>query len=300
MTYYEDDFAALCAEYDVVVMMFYVQNLSFIRRALSNSFTTKYIFWGIGVRASQKHEFDSPTFINHFRYFLASKADAMIFYTDYARNKYISKSLPSEKLFVMPNTVFVRDMDLSAYEKKHLLFVGTLNKSKKIFELLDCYDQAKAKNPNLPKLEIVGGGVDHEGVKEWVAEKGYSDQIMVHGPIYDEETLSELFVGALACISPGQAGLSVLKSFGYGVPFITTKNAVTGGERLNIDDGKNGLLYGDSADLEGIILDIAVNREKYIEMGSNARSFYMQERSPENMAKGFIDAVSYVLSKAEK
>ena len=81
---------------------------------------------------------------------------------------------------------------------------------------------------------------------------------------------------------------------GYGVPFITKKDAITGGEIFNIENGINGVLYENNNELENIILDITKNRSKYIEMGKKAKIHYDSFRKPEDMANGIIGAIEYV------
>jgi glycosyltransferase involved in cell wall biosynthesis len=108
-----------------------------------------------------------------------------------------------------------------------------------------------------------------------------------------------MFQKTLACISPLQGGLSVLESMGYGVPYITDANAITGGEAFNIVDGKTGLRVNNMSidKLKDIILDISSNKQKYIEMGNNAYKHYWSCRKPEDMAQGVIDAIEYAISK---
>jgi len=85
--------------------------------------------------------------------------------------------------------------------------------------------------------------------------------------------ISKLFTKSLLCISPNQAGLSVLKSMGYGVPFVARENAITGGERLNIINNSNGILYNSQAELVDIISNSFLNKQEYIEMGRNAKEY---------------------------
>ena len=71
-------------------------------------------------------------------------------------------------------------------------------------------------------------------------------------------------------------------------------HAITGGERLNILSGYNGIIYDENNDLSTILLDIHTDKEKYLTMGKNAYAYYWRERTPSIMAQGFIDAVNYV------
>jgi len=294
LTFHEKKMQEFCNSFDVVVAMFYLQKISLMKLLFEKKRKYKLIYWGIGVKASQNSKFDSPTVLNYLRFYVAQKSDAMIFYTNYATKKYISKGVKKDKIFVMNNTVQVLESDIIA-DKHRILFVGTLNRSKKIFELLESYLEAYKVNNNLPVLDIVGGGVDYEITKEWVERNKLKENITLYGPVYDEVLIMKFFKNALACISPGQAGLSVLTSFGYGVPFITSQNAITGGERLNIENNFNGILYDNKDVLKLIILDIANNPQKYIEMGKNAQNYYIQKRTPNMMAQGFIDSVNYVV-----
>lgn len=285
-----------CNDFDVVVCMLYLQKLSFMQLLLQRSRSFKLIYWGIGVKASQNSKFDSPTFLNNIRYIIAKKCDAMIFYTDYARDKYILNGVKAEKLFVMNNTVEVKHLISETFQKQTILFVGTLNKSKKIFYLLEAYKKAFSKCDKMPNLDIVGEGLDFANVKLWVKNNKISNKVKIHGAIYNPKELEKLYKKALVSISPGQAGLSVLSSFGYGVPFITHKDAITGGERLNIESNYNGLIIDNYSELDNILIEIANNKDKYIEMGINSRKFYLNKRSPKIMAQGFIDAVNFTLN----
>lgn len=46
------------------------------------------------------------------------------------------------------------------------------------------------------------------------------------GGVYNDEELVSYFEKAIICIFPDQAGLSVLKSIGYGVPYVMHKDAI--------------------------------------------------------------------------
>jgi glycosyltransferase involved in cell wall biosynthesis len=295
-TLHKENIYKLCCNYDVVVSMFYVQKLSLAFLAFKQDRPFKLIYWGIGVKASQSSKFDSDGISNIARNIIVKKADAMIFYTDYPIQKYVNQGNDSKKFFVMNNTVAISNHIKEEFERNILLFVGTLNKSKKIFVLLENYSEALKININIPELIIIGEGDDYQEAVEWVKKNELNNKIQFLGPIYIEKDLELYYKKALACISPGQAGLSVLKSMGYGVPFITTEDAITGGERLNIKHNDNGVLLKDESNLCETLLDITDNPLKYIRMGKSAQEFYNNNRTPEIMANGFIEAVNFVIN----
>lgn len=141
----------------------------------------------------------------------------------------------------------------------------------------------------------MGDGPEFNKIKDLVKENGIDNKVILYGRIIEEEKLRDLFMRSFVCVSPGQAGLTVLKSFGYGVPFVTRQDAVTGGELLNIKNHENGILYSDDKMLVDILKDVRLDPEKYIQMGNNAYEYYYAYATPQKMAQGVIDAINYVL-----
>lgn len=282
----------MAKKYDVVISML---DASYLTTRLLCKFKgkTKVILWGIGVAASYDVRFDSIPKAATVIMKMISRVDAGLFYSSYPVEKYAKMGIPREKLFVANNTVQV--LPIKEFEKDSILFVGSLYKAKKIFELLECYKEAFSRCNNLPQLIIIGDGDDAKPVKEWVKKNDFEEKIILPGAIYEETLLSKYFERAIICISPDQAGLSVLKSFGYGVPFVTHKDAITGGERLNIENGKNGILFESFKDLIGIIADCAESTERYLEMGKNAKKYYEENRTVSHMVNGFLEAIKFVV-----
>lgn len=253
----------------------------------------KFIPWGIGVPASYSVRYDDPhKKINRFLIkWLIRKSDAVVFYSDYPKDKYSKLGIKSEKMFVAHNTVAVKNIGLSN-NKDSILFVGTLYKAKSVMKMLNLYHEAHECN-NVPLLRIVGSGDEFEDIKKWINENKMNQSIVLEGAVYDENVLAKFFSQAFACVSLGQAGLSVQKAMGYGVPYITTEDAYTGGERLDIEDGKNGYLLKDENEFRNVMIDLAKNPQKYIKAGEEAYKFYHKHRTIEQMAKGVLDALDY-------
>lgn len=295
VTYFED-FTKLADGFDVILLMSYYHNISILKLLMKKKRKYNIILWGIGVRASYNHSFDSSSISNLLVRIFSKKADALLFYSDYPVKKYINYGINQSKLFVANNTVRVIKKENSFSEKNKFLFIGTLYKQKGLEDLILAYTDAYTEEPSINDLHIVGGG-ELDYYKEMIKEKNVTNKIIFHGPIYDEIILSELFDSSILCLSPKQAGLSVLKSMGYGVPFVTSSNAITGGERLNIVDGKTGFFVESILGIKQLILDSYKNPKKYLKVGANAYNYYWENRTPEMMANGILQAINYVLTK---
>lgn len=294
--FHKDNIFSLCQDFDVVIAYGDIAwlKLSTLPFYIKRNF--KIIFWSPGVSASYDKKFDSVTKWDTIRDFFYKKADALIFYTDYPISKYISRGFQKEKLFVAPNTVEVyNNFEDKLLKKDSLLFIGTLYMQKGILTLLENYKDAYDCNPNILPLNIIGGGEELGKVNDWIIENKLATKIFLKGPIFDVVKKSEYFGKAFVCISPVQAGLSVLESMGYAVPFITMNDSITGGERLNIQDGINGILLEDTVQLKNVILDVTDHSEKYLLMGINALKYYKNSHKPEDMANGLFNAVEFVL-----
>jgi glycosyltransferase involved in cell wall biosynthesis len=170
-----------------------------------------------------------------------------------------------------------------------------LYREKGIQSLLDVYRELRP-TCNLPLLNIIGKGPDYDIINQWIQANDMQDLIVLRGTIYDINEKAKYFARALACISPKQAGLTVLESMGYGVPFISTKNAITGVELFNVHNGVDGVVMESEGELSSVVRDIAENPDKYIAMGEKAKEFYDKNRTPKHMAQGFWEAIQYVIN----
>ena len=84
-------------------------------------------------------------------------------------------------------------------------------------------------------------------------------------------------------------GLLALNGVGYGTPFVTKADAITEGKRLNILNGETGITYNDDNDLTNVLLNIHKRPQKYINMGSNVREYYLKYRTLEKMIDSIVN-----------
>ncbi|SDZ88985.1 glycosyltransferase family 4 protein [Selenomonas ruminantium] len=282
-------------QFDVVIAMLSPTWISFLLLGGNPFRTYRFITWGIGVPASYSVHYDDLSKSILGLKFLINLSDAVIFYSDYPKRKYDLMGIKKEKMFVAHNTVQVGDV--SDVEKDIILFVGTLYAAKGVEILLRAYQKARDFSCLIPKLIIIGGGDDYAKIETWVRDNSLESDIRLMGPIYEERELARYFERAIICVSPNQAGLSVQKSMGYGVPFVTNVNSFTGGEIFDIKSGVTGITYSTDEELIEILVDVANNKGKYIDMGKHAKKFYDSNRTPLMMASEVLKAIEYVLDK---
>ena len=296
---WHNGFKSIINQYDVVVFPPY---LRMVRVAIMPLLPhkPKLISWSIGVHASYTRPYDlsrKPDFKDRLSQSIQNHSDACIFYMP-EPIEYWKKygSIDEEKYFVAHNTVEIAPLTTTELgPRTFILFVGTLYKQKGVEELIKCYALAKGKVGDLPPLMIIGDGPEKRNIKRLIISLDLEDDVVLEGAIFDEIILKDFFSEAILCISPKQAGLTVLKSFGYGVPFVTRRDAITGGEKSNIKDGVNGYFYDTEEELINIIVRTKTHPEEFMIMSDAARNHYLTEASPEAMAQGVIDAIMYVL-----
>lgn len=292
---------SLCKQFDVVI---YMPNIHCPNLCLVPFLPHKYktISYSIGLRASYKTRFN----INRRKNLLDTifglvqfRGNAVLVYFKETLSFWKISEEEKKKCFETRNTTDVLACDIDAKKKDSILFVGSLYKEKKVEDLIYSYKNAydKYNSESFPKLEILGGGDLYKELERLICQLGLEGKVFMRGPVYDEEELRNYFLKSYACISPNQAGLSVPKSMGYGVPFITLKTAITGGEILHISDGKNGLLMNSLDELTCVIENIYNEPEKFVLMGQQAKEYYDENANIDIMVSGFVNAISYVIKK---
>ena len=295
-TYFKDDIYELAQEYDAVLALGDLSVLPYILLGFRKNRNFALTFWGIGVSASYTKKFDADRKLDLIRFRIMDKADSLVFYSDYPINRYLDHGVKREKLFVAQNTVFISERIKIPLKKSHFLFVGSLYKEKKIYELLNAYLLVFKKNEKIAPLVIVGDGEERQNIENWIQINQLQDNITLKGALYDSIILKEIYKYAIASISPGQAGLSVLSSMAYGVPFVTTHDAITGGERFNIKHDYNGLLYdGNIENLSKFIEILSFDDEKTQKMSKNAQNYYFDHRTMDKMIDDLRKVIDYAI-----
>lgn len=247
----------------------------------------KWIWWGMDIGASY-----IATLI---KLKVCKRNNPVVFYNEAIMKKFISLGLNREKVFFANNTFHVQDSISLANElpKDIFLNVGTLDARKQNDVLITAF--SKIVNSSNIKLFLIGEGSEKQKLLNLINILKLNDRVFLLGKIEDISQLKCYYKRAIASVSFGQAGLAVLQSMAYGVPFVTKYNAITGGEKFNIIHEYNGILCFDKIEeLEAIMYKLIQDHEFAKKLGNNAFAHYRDNASIYGMAKTFSLALNYL------
>lgn len=184
--------------------------------------------------------------------------------TDFQRQKIKELGIPSHKIILKPNSISLAVMDNQHIQKikQNYIYVGRLEESKGIFELLDTWRSLDDKLV----LTVVGDSPDSDEILNKYASKN----IIFKGKCTREETLS-LISQSKYLIQPALLyetfGLTIIEAMSFGVPVIGFD---IGTRRDFIKNRENGFITTKN-DLQTIIQN-SYNYSNYELMSQNAKN----------------------------
>lgn len=281
---------------EIVICMQNMRLLNLWLISLNKTREYKLIQWGIGV-SSSKGLTSQSSIMKFARNFLMSFADALIFYSKYPM-KFVRPSF-RKKCFIALNTIDNKSsMDLSTSLKDSFIFIGSLNKRKGLREMIIAFQKYLSDNPtNIKKFIIIGEGEESKFISDFMTYYQLEGNIILAGKIEDHDQKKTYFEKSIASLSLNQAGLSVLESFSYGVPFVTKHHTISGGEHLNIIDNENGFLINNIEEFIEKLKWFDQNVQDAQKLGHNAFKYYLNKASMDQMVDTFENAINYTIGK---
>lgn len=251
------------------------------------------LMWGIGTSSSKG--LDSESKLSIFIRNLATLLyQGLALYSSVPIRNYWEKN--KAKVSFVGNSILNHDSsNTSDEEKKYFLFIGTLNKRKGLNELLESFKQSVSTYPDL-QLRIIGDGPERVAIEQKTLALSLDKNVQLLGEISDSAVKKEFFSKAYCVISPLQAGLSVVESFSYGVPFVTSTTAITGGESQSIVHDVSGVLLENITDLSDVICSFVDGRRSSAVLGRNAYQFYVEYLAFHLYVKRFKEFIEQHLS----
>ncbi len=252
----------------------------------------KVIYWGHGRDLSDKR----ALLKNILYWFEHSLSDAIVLYAVHLK-PYISFH-NRKKTFVANNTLNLTEVEEPHTEKrrvlekygieteKNILFVGRLQKRKKLDMLLEAHSRIGGDEVGL----VIVGPIEDTDIEL----SGY-DNIFKVGPIYGN-ALFELMSAMDVYCMPGWVGLSIVDAFFMGLPLV----ALEGDHPPEISylrHGDNGYLLpsGDVGAMAEVLQSILFDSDLRERLSNGASQTYRREARIDRMCEGFYHALSYAL-----
>jgi glycosyltransferase involved in cell wall biosynthesis len=274
--------------YDAVIAMFDIRwFISFWAMFMWDRKVT-WVWWGLDVGASK--------IALKIKLWIAKRGNPIVFYNSATRNQFIQLGLSPKKLFVGINTFHVshRRPCFEFPTKNIFLNVGSLDARKENEIVIHAFKKVLHKIGKPLHFVIIGEGSQRAKLEHLIVEERLEGKVILLGEVNDPAKLAEYYDKAIASVSFGQAGLAILQSMAFGVPFVTKKSAISGGEKNNIKDGKNGIFVLNSqSNLEDQMFRLASELDWSRKLGENAYIYYSQNCTVEKMVKGFLQALQF-------
>lgn len=272
----------------VVIAMFDFRWLATIQAMYRFDRQLIWIWWGLGEGAYK--------LATRAKILLAQRPNPIVFYSDRSLRAFHDFLPQPNRLFVARNTLFVgnRIRSYQNINKSIFLNVGSLNERKRNDVTIKVMRKLLNSGLEVPKLVLVGEGPDRSRLENLVSGLEMDDHVFFAGFSSDPSVIASYYWKAIASVSFGQAGLSVLQSMAYGVPFITCRTAISSGESENICDGETGILCDDSPlALERVLRDLLVDPHRARAMGAAAYDYFSNAATMESMIASFHEAITY-------
>jgi L-malate glycosyltransferase len=259
-------------------------------------------FWGHG-----RNMQDAPeSLANKFKYLFIKNCDWWFAYTLGVKEFLVEKGYPTERITAVQNAIdttaiieqYAQVSDLETAQLKDQLgikgnhvgiYCGGIYPEKQIDFLLECCQRIKAQLPDFQML-FIGSGIDAYKIIE--ASTSYP-WIHYIGPKFGKDRVIYFKIASLF-LMPGLVGLAILDSFAFETPIVTTNYEFHSPEIEYLEQGKNGLMVGNSVDeYSNAIIDL-LTTEKFKQMFDGCKTSakkYSMERMVENFKSGILQAL---------
>ncbi len=200
-------------------------------------------------------------------------ADLVRVMSTHARNTFLERGFPPDRVFVLNPYLDVRDFPEATFQEPtfRVCFVGRLVLAKGFHHVIEAF-----KSANLPDSELVlWGGTGERPVYHLLQRLLAGSRGIVQRPVPIRSAgLAEVFGRASVFIHPSLAdgfGYSVAEAMASGLPVIVTR---TTGAADWVEDGVNGFIVepGDPGALRERLVWCHGNQARLAEMGRAARA----------------------------
>jgi glycosyltransferase involved in cell wall biosynthesis len=251
------------------------------------------------------------------RLVLARLADVLVTYSHRARQAYLDRGWPADRVFAAPNALDLDAIDtardaaladpatLSDFKAQHgldkgpvVLFVSRLDRLRRVDVLLEAIRSLEM--PGL-RLAIVGDGPARGDLEHLAQALGPHDRVLFAGPVYEEAELAKWFCSANVFAFPSYMGLSAIHALAYGLPVVTGNNRWAHGPEVEaVIHERTGLHFAhdDAGAMAVAIRRLAENPTLGSSLGRQGRELVRERYSMPAMISAFEAAIRAAASRA--
>lgn len=176
-----------------------------------------------------------------------------------------------------------------------LLTVGRLNRGK--YEImLSVLPELVKEYPQILWC-IIGDGDGKMMIEEEICRYNLNNNVKLCGAIYDEEELAPWFLSSFIFVYPTAIGLSLLHSYGYGLPVITHNDSNIHGPEFSLfKEYETGLTYNNNSpdSLLNVLKNAIENPQLVNKMRLNVLFIANEKYNTKIMAARFDEFISLI------
>lgn len=229
---------------------------------------------------------------DYLRHVMRTLASEVLVYT-HTQAEELRRKMQRKVIRAAPNALYAAaDMRPERRVRNGFICVGRLVPRKRPLLLLQAFRAIFEQLPAEVDLLIVGDGPERARCERFIKASGMTDRVHLLGHVGDMRRLKRLYSSALASISPGYVGLSVIQSFSFGCPVIVADNEDHSPEIEAVKPGFNAVLFEAkrSGKLADAMMAVYARRNAWGVMSEEIAAWCRQEYSVDMMAARIVDS----------
>jgi len=204
--------------------------------------------------------------------------------------------MPGADIVAAPNALYLQAEIVPAMPStapRNFICVGRLVPEKKVELLLTAFAIATEELPTDIRLVFVGDGPLRGSLETRAAMLGLADRVVFEGHRGTIDELRPLYRDAIASVSPGYVGLSLIQSIGFGVPMLFARDEPHSPEiEAAIEDENVRSFPSDSPkELASLLVSVARERAAWLARREEISGWTRANYSVEVMVAAFVSAL---------
>jgi glycosyltransferase involved in cell wall biosynthesis len=222
-------------------------------------------------------------------------ADVFVAYTESEARELRTKT-PGARVVAAPNALYSRsEMGAAGGEQlpDDFIYVGRLVAEKKPRLLVEAFLAVHGQLPPETRLVVVGDGPQRAELEKLVDAGGGDEIVRFEGHLADPEALRSRYGRAVASVSPGCVGLSLIQSLAFGVPMIVSRDEPHPPEIEAAVDGVTSVMFETDSveDLGRTLLTMMSERDVWASRREELARLCADRYSAEVMVDRIVEAV---------